>query len=173
MLLYPVHQSMGQITGTMLMATERTRIASVMGILFLVLSIFTAYFMLAPHNLFVPGLNMGAVGLALKMLMCQFVGVNLTAFFVSRFINASFDWSHQIYVLILLLPLGFLCKFFAEGILSLFNFGEYLILLMVVSGLFYLIGVAHLVRFLPSIAGLNKDQINLGMSWIRARLNPL
>ncbi len=169
MFLYPVHQSMGQITGTMLFATERTKIKSVIGIFFMVISIFTAYFMLAPKDLFVPGLNMGAIGLALKMLICQFIEVNLMAFFVARYINATFEWSHQLYVLILLLPLGFLCKFIAAQILSFFYFGEHIILVMTVSGLFYLIGVAYLVRFFPSIAGLKKEQINLGISWLLAR----
>jgi O-antigen/teichoic acid export membrane protein len=172
MFLYPVHQSMGQITGTMLFATGRTKIKSLIGIFFMILSIFTAYFMLAPKDLYIPGLNMGAMGLALKMLMCQFIEVNLMAFFVSRYINAPFDWCHQLYVLILLLPLGFVCKFFAAQILSFFYFGEYMILVMAASALFYLIAVTYLVRFFPAIAGLRKDQIEIGISWLRSRLSP-
>jgi O-antigen/teichoic acid export membrane protein len=169
MFLYPVHQSMGQITGTMLFATEKTKIKSIIGIFFMVLSIFTTYFMLAPKDLFIPGFNLGAVGLALKMLMCQFIEVNLMAFVVSRCINSSFDWSHQLYVLLLLLSLGFLCKLFVEQILSLLYSGEHTILAMVCSGFFYLFGVAMIVCIHPSIAGLTRGQIDHGFAWIRGR----
>lgn len=173
MFLYPVHQSMGQITGTMFFATGRTKTQGYIGIFFMILSIFTAYFMLATKDLLVPGLALGATGLALKMVLCQLVAVNLTAFFVARHINMAFDWSHQVCVLVVLLPLGFLCKLFVEKGLSLFYSGEHIILVMIGSGLLYLVGITILVRFRPSIAGMNKDQINLGLSWIQSRLYSL
>ena len=169
MFLYPIHQSMGQITGTMLYATGKTKTQSIIGIIFMIGSIITAYFMLAPRHLSIPGLNLGAVGLAVKMITCQFIQVNVAAFFVSRYINAPFDWSHQLYVISLLLPLAFVCKFLSAQLLSFFVFGEYIILIMAIAGVFYLGGVTLFVRFAPSIAGLNKEQINLGLAWIRAR----
>lgn len=173
MFLYPIHQSMGQVTGVMLFATERTKIKSIIGICFMILSVFTAYFMLAPNNLLIPGLNMGAVGLAAKMLVCQFIEVNLMAFFVARYINAAFDWTHQLSVLLVLLPLGFLCKFSAAQFLSIFCAGERIIWVMALSSFFYLIAVGGLLRFSPAIVGLNKDQIDLGISWVRSRFSPL
>jgi O-antigen/teichoic acid export membrane protein len=173
MFLYPIHQSMGQITGTMFYATERTKTQSYIGIFFMTLSIFTAYFMLAPKTLPIPGLDMGATGLALKMVLCQLVAVNLMSFFVARYISAPFDWTHQVFVLLMLLPLGFLCKLFVNEGFSLFYSGEHMIIVMVGSGLLYVIGVMTLIRFLPSIAGMNRDQISLGMSWMRARLYQL
>jgi len=171
MFLYPIHQSMGQITGTMLFATEKTKVKSIIGIFFMISSIVMAYFMLAPEDAIIPGLNMGAVGLALKMLICQFIEVNLMAFFVSRYVNLAFDWSHQLYVLLILLSLGFFCKFFVERGLSLFYSGEHVIFTMFGSGFLYLISVATLVRFSPSIAGFNKDQVDYGLALFRKRVN--
>jgi O-antigen/teichoic acid export membrane protein len=172
MFLYPIHQSMGQITGTMLYATGRTKAQSYIGILFMAISIPTAYLLLAPSSAIVPGLQLGAMGLAIKMVGCQLIGVNLSGFFVAKYINADFDWRHQINVLVLLLPIGFLSKLFIEYLFALIPFGRQTILVMAVSGVFYLANVATLVCFFPSIAGLNRNQINHVFSWLRVRINP-
>jgi len=171
MFFYPVHQSMGQITGTMLYAMGKTKVQANIGIFFMAISIPTAYFLLAPKSAIVPGFQFGAMGLALKMVGCQILGVNISAFFVARYTKIAFNWSHQITVLILLLPIGFLSKFFARQILSLASFDGKTVLVMAVSGIFYLVNVAILIRYFPSIAGLNMDQINRGFSWLRARIN--
>lgn len=171
MFLYPIHQSMGQITGTMFMSTGRTKAQSYIGIFFMAISIPTAYILLAPKSAIVPGFQLGAMGLAMKMVGCQILGVNISAFFVARYINVSFDWSHQINVLLLLLPIGFLSKLFARHILALASFDGYTILVMAISGIFYMVSVAILICYFPSIAGLNRQQINHGLSWVRARIN--
>lgn len=171
MFLYPIHQSMGQITGTMLMATGRTKVQSYIGIFFMAISIPTAYILLAPKSAIVPGFQFGAMGLAMKMVGCQILGVNISAFFVARYIKSSFEWHHQFYVLLLLLPLGFLCKFLVQSMLSLIFFQTPTVLIMGVSGIFYIVSVAILIRYFPSIAGLNRDQINHGFAWFRARIH--
>jgi len=171
MLLYPVHQSIGQITGTMLFATEKTKVKSVIGIFFMILSIITVYFMLAPQDSIVPGLNMGAIGLASKMLICQFIEVNLMSFFVSRYINVPFEWSYQFSVLVILLSFGFLCKYIVERSLTLFYSGEHIIIVIVGSGFLYLISVITLIRIYPYIAGLTKGQVDNGFALIRRRVN--
>ena len=85
MFLYPVHQSLGQITATMFFAMGKTKAQSVIGIFFMSISIPTAYFLLAPRSAIVPGFKLGAMGLALKMVGCQILGVNISAFFVAKY----------------------------------------------------------------------------------------
>lgn len=170
MFLYPVHQSMGQITGTMLYATERTMTKSYIGLFFMTLSIPTAYFVLAPKTSVIPGINMGAAGLALKMISCQFIEVNLMAFFVARYTESSFDWLYQFYVLMLLLPLGFISKILTLGILSFIHFQVHVILVIAVSGFIYLAGVVIMLYHFPSIAGVNRDHINNGFIWLKGRI---
>jgi len=170
MFLYPVHQSMGQITSTMLLAMGKTKIQGLIGIFFMVISMPIAYFLLAPKSAVVPGFQMGAIGLALKMVGCQILGANLTAFFVAKYTNTAFNWWYQFNVLFLLLPIGFLSKFFAQQIISLTSFGGFTILVMAVSGIIYLVNVAILIRYFPSIGGLNMDQINHGLFWLRKRI---
>jgi O-antigen/teichoic acid export membrane protein len=171
MFLYPLYQSVGQITATMLFATGKTKVQGNIGILFMVVGISAAYLVLAPKTGVVPGLNLGAVGMSLKMVVCGALSTNLMAFFVARYTNTAFNWSHQIYVLILLLPIGFISKFFARHILSLASIDGHTVLVMAVSGILYLLIVAILIRYFPSIAGLNMDQINRAFSWLRSRIN--
>jgi len=173
MFLYPVHQSLGQITGTMLMATGRTKTKGIIGVAFMGISIITAYFVLAPRSALFPGLNLGAKGLALKMVLCQLLDVNLMAFFVAKYIKTSFNWTFQIRVLLLLLLLGFASKICVQWILAVVSFPAHPILLMAVSGAFYSCGVAALVYKFPSIAGIDRAQINHGLVWLRDRLKSI
>jgi len=171
MFLYAVHQSTGQITSVMLLATGKTRIQGLIGIFFMAVSIPISYILLAPKSAILPGFQLGAVGLALKMVGCQILGVNISAFLVAKYLNAAFDWSHQIIVLLLLLPIAFLSKYFAQYALSLISFDGNTALVMALSGIFYFVYVVILIRYFPSVAGLNVDHINHGLSWLRARIN--
>ena len=173
MLLYPIHQSTGQITGTMLLATEETKTQSLIDIVFMVVSIPTAYILLAPTSAMVPGLQLGAMGLALKMVGCQILGVNLKAFFVARHIGAAFNWSHQIIVLLVLLPVGFGSKFLADSMLSLASLDGYIIPGVVASSVFYVVSVTALIYHVPSLAGVDRDQVKHGLSLLRARVKRL
>lgn len=170
--LCPLHQSMGQITSTMLYATGKTKAQSYIWIFVMTISIPTAYLLLAPKSAIVSGFQLGAMGLAMKRLGVLILGVNLSAFFVARHINVSFDWGHQIYVLLLLLPAGFLSKLLAQYVLSLASFEGYTIVVMAVSCVFYLAIVAASVYFIPAIAGMNRDLINHGFSWFRVQIKP-
>jgi hypothetical protein len=156
----------------MLYATGKTKAQSYIWIFVMTISIPTAYLLLAPKSAIVSGFQLGAMGLAMKRLGVLILGANLSAFFVARHINVSFDWGHQINVLLLLLPAGFLSKLLAQYILSLASFEGYTIVVMAVSCVFYLAIVAASVYFIPAIAGMNRDLINHGFSWFRARIKP-
>jgi O-antigen/teichoic acid export membrane protein len=170
MFFYPIHQSIGRITGTMLTATGQTKIQSAIGIVFMIVSIPITYIMLAPPSAIVPGLQLGALGLALKMVGAQVWGVNTSAFFVARYTQTVFDWRHQFYVLFLLLPIGFLSKFFAAEIFGFVSISEYPIFLMIVSGIFYVMCVAVVVYRLPSLVGLSHEQIHQGGRWLQTQI---
>lgn len=171
MLLCPLHQSMGQITGTMLYSTGKTKTQSYIWLFVMTMSIPIGYILLAPKLAAVPGLQLGAIGLAIKRLGILILGVNLSAFFVAKYINMSFDWRHQINVLLLLLPAGFFSKFIVQYILSPTFLSGYAILVMVVSGVFYLVIVGVLVYFYPSIAGISRELIDKGFLWFQKRIN--
>ena len=56
---------------------------------------------------------------------------------------------------------------FSQFLLTLLSIQEYIILTMIISGIFYLLGVTVLIYFFPSITGLDRKQIKQGLSWIR------
>ena len=134
----------------------------------MLISILTAYAVLAPKSAIVPGFGLGSTGLALKMVGCQILGVNISAFFVARYINISFDWIHQIKVLCLL-PISIFIKLFSNYLLALVSIQEYTILSMIISGILYLLSVAVLIYFFPLVTGLDRKQIKQGLFWLRAR----
>ena len=169
MFLYPVHQSLGQINGTMLYSLGKTKSRSVVGLVNMGISIPIVFVLLAPRSAIIPGLQLGATGLALKMVGCQIFATNLMSLYVCRYIKVPFRWGYQFSVILLLLPIAFLSKYFIPYILF---FDRYILFSMVVSGGFYLIIVMMSVFFFPSIAGLNRNQIHNGFIWVRAIIHP-
>ena len=170
MLLYPIHQTLGQINLTMLQATSHTKTLSVISILFMAISIITSYFLLAPKSLTIPGLNLGSAGLSLKMVIVQIFEVNVLLFFNSKYIKIPFDWKYQFNVLFLLISLGFLIKYFSSWILNLFII-PHIILVMAFSGILYLMVGTSLVYYFPSIAGINRTEMNKIIKWVNPKHN--
>ena len=108
--LYPLHQAYGQLAGSVFHATGRTRVLRNIAALECVYGFATAWFLLAPPGLL--GLNLGAVGLALKTVCVQCLTVNLYLWLASRFIPLNFwrNFAHQIWSLAALLLLAFACR---------------------------------------------------------------
>ena len=167
MFIYPIHQSTGQITGTMFYALEKTKTQSSIGIGFIGISLVLGYIFLAPPSAIVPGLNLAALGLAIKMVVCQLLQVNLSMFFVARYIQSNFDWKHQFYVLGLILSVGFISKFIVGSIsairLSIFWY-------ITLSTSLYLSIIVLVLFQYPSLVGLEKDSINRWLHRIRHKL---
>jgi O-antigen/teichoic acid export membrane protein len=118
MFLYPVHQSLGQISGTMYYALGFTLPYVLIGISHNLISILVAYFMMAPSNAMLPGLELGSIGLAIKMVSVQFVMVNISLFWLSRRIGISYSIFYQISYLSLFLFIGFGSRWVVDSIFS-------------------------------------------------------
>lgn len=168
MLFYPVHQSLGQITGTMLLAMEKTKAQSYIGIFFMSISIIVTYVLLAPKTAVLPGFDYGATGLALKMVLCQLIGVNISIFFVSKYIEIPFDWVHQVKVF-LILPIGVFSKTLSQFIIHFVSVESNPIISISISGLIYILCILMLIYCFPQVSGLSRKQLILGLSWIRSR----
>ena len=96
MFLYPVHQSIGQIVGTMFYATSKTKPYVVIGLIFMLISIPITYIILAPKDAWVPGFALGSTGMAMKMVILQIISVNVSVWWISRIYGWKFDWGYQI-----------------------------------------------------------------------------
>ena len=156
MFIYPVYQSMGQVGGTMLYASEKVSVQSIIGIVFMITSMIVTYLVLAPSNAAVAGLGLGSEGLALKMVIMQFIQVNITAYVISRMWNWKFDWIHQPISLICCLSLGWIVNAIATGILGEI-FSWFIVLL--ISGCSYIFLVMLLIYILPWLIDMTRKEI--------------
>src|SRR2546421_3970302 len=110
MLLLPIHQSLGQIQGTFFYASANTKSYTKIGLLIMGVSIPVTYFVLAPRSSALGGLGLGAVGMAIKLVVLQIIAVNLQAYVLARANHWSYDYDYQAIVLLTLFSLGWLCK---------------------------------------------------------------
>lgn len=116
LLLLPIHQSIGQIAGSLLLATQRTRLHMILGSIFIVLSIIVAYFVLAPQTAPIPGLNLGSEGLALKLVILQIIQVNVLIYIIDRIYGWNFKFFFQVNIFIIFFALGFISKLLTQNI---------------------------------------------------------
>lgn len=77
MAFYPLAQTYGQLSTAALKATEQTRQYRNWSILISIPDVLLTYFLIAPRTARVPGLGMGAMGVALKMAFYSLVSVQL------------------------------------------------------------------------------------------------
>jgi len=161
MLLYPILQSMGQIGGTMLLASGHTQKHMLVSIGGMLVSIPFSYLMLAPATgALIPGMEMGAIGIAIKMVLLSIIAVNIQAWVIARYNGWKFDWIFQVTGIPLLIGFGFLAKTLVgsfwdlEGV-SIIN----LIAPAVLASLLYALAVISSLWLLPWLIGLEREEI--------------
>ncbi|MEG6503222.1 MULTISPECIES: lipopolysaccharide biosynthesis protein [unclassified Desulfovibrio] len=156
MALYPLHQAYGQLAGSVFHATGRTRVLRNMAALECVYGFTAAWFLLAPPEYM--GLNLGAVGLALKTVAVQIITVNVYLWLASRFLPLSFwrNVAHQIWSLAVLLGLAWLCRegTLMAGLGDMDTFSRFFI-----SGVLYSVGTVLLCLSLPALLGLSRQDL--------------
>lgn len=162
MLLYPVHQSMGQIGGMMLMATSKTRLKAILGVITMLVGIVTSYLMMAPADSIIPGLGMASKGLAIKMILVQIIEVNVLAWFIARNFNWKFEWLYQVSILSIAISIGWIIKIILVSLIQVPS-----IFLMLISGIIYFLILFYLIYFLPKIFGFKQEQIDYINSSVR------
>lgn len=153
MFLYPIHHSMGQISGTMLYATEWVSIQVIIGIVFMIVSMGVSYLVLAPGDAVVPGL-----GLALKIAVLQIIQVNIIAHIWKR----PFDWTYQPASLLSCVGLGWGIQYTVTGFVSQV---WSLIVVMGLGGVLYLMLMVAFMYTMPWLAGMTREDL----FWMRAR----
>jgi O-antigen/teichoic acid export membrane protein len=162
MFLYPIHQSLGQIGGTMFLATGRTRTYMLVSMMLGLVSIPATYLIQAPvSNPVLPGLGLGAFGMALKMVILGIVSVNIQAWLVARYHNWKFDWLYQVVGIVSVVGIGYLAKLVvglfwdlshSTGVLSLSG-------PILMAGVLYLPAVAGLIWLMPWLTGMERNEI--------------
>lgn len=174
MLFYPIHQAIGQINGALFMATVRNSAYMRLTVTGLLVSVPVSYVLIAPGSaLGGVGLGLGAMGLALKILGLNFLFVNIQSWVISRYYGIQFQWRNQIGAIVILLLIGYACKFSVDQLLAWIqpSFGASarigMLIGMIGAGLLYLGGVLMVLMLIPRLAGMTQHEVTGYLQKIR------
>lgn len=164
MAFYPIHQTYGQLSGSVLFATNQTRLYRNLGFITLLINLPLTVWLLGPKEW--SCLNLGAVGLAVEMVVLQFVGVNLQLWFNSRFLQLSFwkFFGHQIYVIVLLASIAWLATTTTDQVI------ENDLLTFLASGLIYTLGVIILFMLFPILFFMSRQELNSQLAQLKLKI---
>jgi O-antigen/teichoic acid export membrane protein len=116
MFLYPIHQTLGQINGSMYFSLGMTKMHSIIGIIFMISSTITVYFLLAPKLYIIPGFELGALGVAIKMLAMQFIFTTVTSAYLCYHKKWNVSLKYQFFLPILFLVLSLASNSFISSL---------------------------------------------------------
>ena len=88
MAFFPIHQTYGQLSGSVFYATGQTSLYRNIGVTSMLIGLPVTYFLIAPGDKW--GINAGATGLAIKMVLLQFIAINVQLYFNSKYLKFSF-----------------------------------------------------------------------------------
>ncbi|TAN45255.1 MAG: hypothetical protein EPN22_04480 [Nitrospirae bacterium] len=156
MAFLPIHQTYGQLSSSVFLATGQTRLYTNIGIVFMLLGLPLTYFLVASHDRM--GLNAGAAGLAIKMVLMQFVGINVQIYFNTKLLKLPFYkyFIHQFASVGFLLAIALAAAFLADGPLG---FGRMPVAGFLLSGVLYTLMTFCMVCGVPALFGLKRSDI--------------
>jgi len=107
------------------------------------------YFTLAPGTAALPGLGLGAVGLALKMVVLNIVSVSLLAYIIARENGWKAEYVYQVVVFSVLFTLGWASKLLSREVLTTLRVMDSPVSVMVFGSiLFGMVSLTLLAAFL-------------------------
>ena len=153
MTLYPIHQSYGQLSASVFYATGKTKLYRNIGCSMLLFGFFISFYLLAPNTYF--GLNLGAHGLAIKILVVQFITVNIQLFYNAKFLALNFRkyLSHQFLVVGTFYLLAYSIKYIISYLI------ENSVVSFLSCGLIYLVLGVFLIYKFPSLIFATKAEV--------------
>jgi len=165
MAFYPIHQTYGQLSNSMFYATGQTRLYRNIGVTFMLIGLPLTYILIAPKAKM--GFDTGAAGLAVKMVLLQFITANVMLYFNAKFLKLPFwkYFGHQIVSLAFLLILASISVFTVNKIFCVRN----IIMNIIVSGSIYTLLVVSIIYYVPLLFGLTKGDIQHIIQIIHAK----
>lgn len=153
MALYPLHQTYGQLSGSIYYATGKTCLYRNIGIVGSVVGLPVMYWLVAPSD--AGGLALGSEGLAVKMVALQFLVVTVSLWFNVRMLQVGFQ---RLLVHQFLVPgIFFGCSLMADLVAKVLAASRFIHLLT--AGFIYTILVVVVLWVVPAIAGLERKDI--------------
>lgn len=169
MMLYPIHQTYGRFTDGLMLAMGKTKTFRNISVFNSCLGLVISYLLIAPNFFIIPGLALGATGLAIKMVLGQIISANIRLYYCCRIIKKSFSvyFFKQVTSLTVILGIGYVVNniiyYQSESILG-------SIISLIVSAPIYSLIFLLILWFFPNIAGLSKDELKLYIKKIRGQI---
>ena len=157
MLIFAAFRSLGLLNASMLLATCETKVHVTIGIIWMGLSIVASYFILASQNAYLPGLQLGSLGLAIKMLLFAILNANIVSWWICRSQGWKLDCMYQIVVLGGVLSCGWFSFELVQVINNLVVFNLFFKGLLTLF--FYCGFVATIIWWMPSILGVSRQEV--------------
>lgn len=148
MSFYPMHQTYGQLSGGLFYAAGQTRLMRNITFFVQPLGLLVSFLLIYVYNL-------GASGLAIKMIFIQILGVNIQLYFNTKILSLKMMYFllHQIFVLVFFCFLAYVSTFYI--------YSESKIINLFISGTIYLLLTIIGIYMNPSIIGLTRDKMKI------------
>lgn len=159
MAIYPMHQTYGQLSGSIYYATGQTRLYRNIGVGGFLVGPLLVFWLVAPST--VGGWALGAQGLAIKMVALQCIVVNAGLWFNARTLSLRF-WplcAHQLWAPALMGLGAFVASWAGHAI------SDTPFLHLLASGIVYCVLSLLLLVMLPEIAALERGQLRGKLQW--------
>lgn len=167
MAFYPIYQTYGQLSSSVFYATGQTTLYRNIGSVFLLGGLPLSYVLIAPVGRL--GLQAGATGLAVKMVLLQVVCINVMLYFNAKFLGLRF-WryvGHQFASVGCLLFLALGARWAVE---SLSPIPPGLVVNFLLAGVLYSLMVTITVYSQPVLFGINRDDIHRILRLLRGQM---
>jgi O-antigen/teichoic acid export membrane protein len=145
MAFYPIHQVYGQLSSSVFYATEQTKLFTKISLIPMFLGVLVSFG-------FIYLLNLEALGLALKMIIIQFIAIIIQLYYNTKFLNLSIKYFllHQFFVVCLFLLIAFISSYLTYNSNTILNF--------IISGSVYTTLVIVIAYFYPTIFSISKQE---------------
>lgn len=170
MAIYPIFQVYGQLSSAVLLAAGKTKLFRNVGILSSFAGLLLTVFFLAPHKFF--GLDAGANGLAVKMVLIVFLVVNTYLYYITKFLGISF-WKYIAHQAVSFAALLLASCSVAVLLDSILQIKMNVIANFIISGSLYTSIILILAYKLPIVFGLKTEDINYAVHFIRGKIATL
>jgi len=151
--LGPIHQTYGQLSGGLMVATDRTKNYGKINMFMALIGLPVTYLCVAPKSYL--GLDLGAAGLAFKTVFLQIVMVNIQIWYNTKYLGLKMTKFviQQVVILGLLLAIGFMSKYIIGF------FGSPGIITLLFSGMIYMTCIAVVIFSFPGIISISREEM--------------
>lgn len=164
MTFYPIHQTYGQLSNSLLFATGKTKLHRNIGFIQMTITAILTYFLIAPKGMF--GLDLGAFGLAIKMIIAQMFGVYVRLWFNTKYLGVSF-LKFVVHNVVSVAVIGAVA-YASSKMVDMLIPGP-VIITFLVSGIVYLLLTAGMIYLWPSLLGMSRPEFSDKVNQIKLK----